>query len=247
MIRGMIKWIALVLLVLAACVPGPQDPQVPLMPEPREYWTPPAVNDARQPAIQTRAVVEDGIDPRVELVREFILNQNFNSLDEAIESVKKNERLATGYMLELLVLQQTVYEEQAEFAREWNAVYEKGKDVISEQEVQLAEQMIQETIRPRDRMNLQYDIESLELVGPSRVRATYVELMNFPTKKRKKALEDVYILEMKDGEYRVADVITEGARISDTSIIEIGQSLAAENKRDQQVLREFRALVGLKS
>jgi len=107
--------------------------------------------------------------------------------------------------------------------------------------------MIRETIRPREQMNLQYDIHSLELVGPSRVKAKYTELMNFPTKKSKKELEDVYVLELKEDQYLVADVVTNGEAISETSIIEIGQSLAAENDRDQKVLSEFQAVVGLKS
>lgn len=193
------------------------------------------------------AEAEQAQDSRIELVKEFINNENYDNIDEYISSLTKNLELTDGFLNELIKLQIQSYQNSKSFDVQWARLYKKGANLIPEEDKAFAYDILESVVKEREEMSMVSKITDLKIIqnNPTIIQATILEIANHLDNKGRRELVNQYVLTLD--ETKIADIVSDGQALSSKSIVVYEQEFDKIAKRENKLLDEFKAIVGLRS
>jgi len=238
----------LILVLLVACA----QQQVTVY-EPEPYIEPPhytePVQNPQVKHVVPQITMPEPVDERIELVKQFISNQNSENIYEYVAGLRKNMEISDGELFKILEKQEEIYAERANNTALFFELYEKAKTTFDDERLAMADKEFEDTFKPRLDFGVIYDKPEFEYSGEKngdvfiKVKAT--EYNNIPGLYDVKPVEDTYVVRKVNGQWKIVDVVSNGEGLSYADLWETWHAMENGNQRERRSMNSLRTTIGL--
>lgn len=193
--------------------------------------------------------VPEPLDERIEIVKQFIENQNSENIHEYVAGLRKNLQLSDGELYRILEKQEEIFAERANHTTLFFQLYEKAKKSLDANRLKIADTAFEETYKPRLNLGVIYDKPEFKYSGEKDgnvfIKVKAIEYNNIPGQYEVKPIEDTYVVRKVNGELKVVNVISNGEGLSYAALWETWHAFEKGNQIEKRSMEGLRKVIGL--